>query len=177
MKVLLCVGSIDSRKRQLDIINAIGNYLKDLPIVLLLIGDGDQRSRCAEAAIAHGIADRIIFEGYKENVFDYYSISDMFILASSAEGLPGVVMEAMYFSLPVIVSDIENNKEIVIDKSNGLLFKMGDEKSLADAIRLIVSDSTLSSNIALNGKRDFQEKYEFSIMLSKLMELITTIQH
>lgn len=73
-------------------------------VKLLLIGDGKLKNRIEERAKEYQIEDKIIFEGVVENVNEYMSAMDVFLLPSLYEGLPVVCVEAQMAGLPCVIS-------------------------------------------------------------------------
>ncbi len=82
-----------------------------------------------------GIADNVIFYGFINNPFPYYKYADLFVLSSKWEGLPNVILEALFLQTPVVVTDcIQYFHEILAEGENGFIVKYGDERSFADRI-------------------------------------------
>lgn len=71
----------------------------------------------------------------KNQVYSFLKVSDLFILYSSYEGFPHVVLEAMYFKNIVIASNVGGNKEIIKHKKNGFLVELGNKTQLNKAIK------------------------------------------
>jgi glycosyltransferase involved in cell wall biosynthesis len=98
--------------------------IKNIPDVRLIIaGDGVERGRLVELAKSQGLSTRVLFLGQikKEQVRWVFNYSDLFILNSSYEGLPHVVLEAMAAKTPVIATDVGGTSEVVIDGITGRL--------------------------------------------------------
>lgn len=106
--VFLVCGSLIKRKDPLIILKVF-NQLNQNENCLILIGEG----KLYKSLKSEHSSESIIFRGKVDNVVDYICVSDIFISASTSEGLPNAVLEAMYFDLPVILSDISSHKEIV----------------------------------------------------------------
>lgn len=88
------------------------------------LGDGDQMQKVREK-IPEGLEDRIHLPGAIPNtaVYDYYreNAVDMFVNASTSEGLPVSIMEAISFGVPVVATDVGGTGEIVVDQVTGTL--------------------------------------------------------
>lgn len=147
-KVFVVVGHIIMRKDPLTIIEALKS-MKTKSLNLLFLGEGDLLNRCKREADG---SPNIKLLGRVENVRDYLKAADYLILASHAEGMPNAVMEAMATSLPCILSDIPQHKEMLeLGPDAGELFKTGNPESLVNAIENIVArDYERSSYSALN---------------------------
>ena len=77
----------------------------------------------------------IEFLGFKDNPYPYYKYADLLVLPSRWEGLPNVVLEALYLQTPVVVTNcIPFFKRFIKQDKNGIIVEFGDTKQLSDAI-------------------------------------------
>lgn len=105
--------------------------------ILILLGSGSLEGQLKAKYSKE--TDRIIFVGRVTNVADYLQASDFFISASTTEGMPNAVIEAMACGLPVILSDIPAHKEVLeLAQDVGIPFSLGNTHSLAEAINDII---------------------------------------
>ena len=77
---------------------------------------------------------------------------DIGVLTSESEGLSNAVIEYLYAKLPVVVSNVGGNPELVTDGVNGFLYKSGNYLALAECLNKLVTDVTLREKIAANAK-------------------------
>jgi glycosyltransferase involved in cell wall biosynthesis len=117
---LLFVGRLIRTKGARDAIRALG-MVRDLPVVLDIIGDGFDRSACEALTTELGLADRVHFRGLlpRREVDEFYRRADVFVFPSYREPGGNVTFEAMSFGLPLIVSDI-GGPGYVVDDSCGI---------------------------------------------------------
>lgn len=102
--------------------------------ILLLLGDGADFLTLKEK---YKNVNNIIMPGSVNNVNEYLQASDVYIASSKSEGLPNGVLEAMAVGLPVILSDIEQHKEVYEANQNiGVLYQIGNKK---DCLHKILS--------------------------------------
>lgn len=143
----LYVGQLIKRKglkwliRAFKIVNHENSNVK-----LILVGDGDHRGYFERMVNDYGLNDKIDFMGRiddKSIIADIYKTSDVFVLPSLSEGLPTVILEAMFFRLPVIATNIMGIKEHFEDYAN-LVPPMND-KELADAMIKMCDKNNLSN--------------------------------
>lgn len=114
--VLICVGTLNSRKNQERTINIFTELNSvNRNTVLLLLGDGENKNQLQSQAKENGVADSVIFVGAVSNVNEYYFAADCFITNSIAEGLPFVIIEAQKTGLPCIVSEAIPEEAKVIE--------------------------------------------------------------
>ena len=132
----LYVGTIEKRKNISLIISAFSLFSQQnkLNYKLVLAGKlGFGSNEIVEKAKSSPFFDRIVFTGYisDEKRNEYYLTSGSLIFASVYEGFGIPQIEALYFGLPIILSDIPTNREIT--KNNGIYFK-NNPSSLANAM-------------------------------------------
>lgn len=107
---------------------------------LLVVGDGDERPRIAEAIRARGLEGRVVMTGIlqRPDVVRVLNESRLLVLASIHEGLPKALLEALACGTPAVVTDACNAGGII--DTTGLAVPAGDARALADAIIALLSD-------------------------------------
>jgi len=124
------------------LIDAMVKLKRDnLPIDLVLIGDGPSRSDIEQSVARHSLAGAVTLLGWcgSERVREEILASRALVLPSFAEGLPIVLMEALALHRPVISTYVAGIPELVKPGVNGFLAPPGSLDELADAMRKIVS--------------------------------------
>jgi glycosyltransferase involved in cell wall biosynthesis len=107
---------------------------------LLLAGDGELREALGAQANAQGIGTRVRFLGVRDDVPDLLRASDVFVLTSITEAASLTLLEAMACRLPVVVTAVGGNAEIVQHGRYGFLVPRGDEAATATAITQLLRD-------------------------------------
>jgi glycosyltransferase involved in cell wall biosynthesis len=102
---------------------------------LIIIGDGPERSKLERLTQELGVTDRLYFAGQrsKKETLSLMVAADLFVLNSTYEGLPHVLLEAMSLGLPVVATAVGGTPEVVQDGKNGLLISPGDKQELLQA--------------------------------------------
>lgn len=108
---------------------------------MVIVGEGPERSKFQNYAAALGLAERVHFLGWRNDVPDLMAGWDLFILPSHSEGFSLSVLEAMAARLPVVVSDLACMREAVVPGKSGYLTKPGDAAELAAAILNVLKDA------------------------------------
>ena len=125
---LTFVGEISRRKNQIFLVNA----LKLLPnATLTLVGDGDERRSLESFAKKNGLSDRLKITGFTSEKQAYFESTDIYVSASSIEGLPFNIMEAMCFGLPIVASDIKGQRDLL---PSDCLYEYGNEQAFVKAV-------------------------------------------
>ena len=126
------------------LVEAFALVATDLPQAdLLLVGDGPQRREIEQHVNALGLKSRIHFLGVRQDVPDLLASADVFVLPSVSEAASITLMEAMASGLPVVVTDVGGNPELVTHGSEGLLFPRGDVRAGAAALKALLDDPGL----------------------------------
>ena len=124
--ILVYSGQFVARKDQKFLLELFSEEKSLENYLLLLLGDG---ADYAELKEEYGKKQNVVMTGSVNNVNEYLQASDIYIASSKSEGLPNGVLEAMAVGLPVILSDIEQHKEVYNANPNiGKLYQIGNKK-------------------------------------------------
>lgn len=133
-----------------------------------VVGDGPLRDRLQEQIGRLEATNHIEISGEvaQSDVIPLMRQARIFVLNSSYEGLPHVVLEAMSAGTPVIATDVGGTGEVVKDMATGLLIPYGDEHSLDTAIDKLLRDSSLRNSIATGALELVSKEFSFENMRS-----------
>jgi glycosyltransferase involved in cell wall biosynthesis len=147
----VCRLDDDGHKRVSDLIRAVA-MLPDLPVELLIVGDGRQRRDLERLSEELAVSGRVRFAGYREDVGAAYAVMDVFALVSAREGFGLVVAEAMLARLPVIATAVGGLRNIVEDGRTGILVPPCSAEQVRDAISRLHGEPELRSAYAEAGR-------------------------
>ena len=139
---VVCVGRLCEQKGQLLLVRAVAALARrGVDIELVLAGDGEMRAEIEALVAAERIQARVRITGWinGDQVREEMLAARAMVLASFAEGLPVVVMEAMALRRPVVSTYIAGIPELVIHGENGWLCAAGDVEALADTLEQCVN--------------------------------------
>ena len=165
------VGRLDPVKDQAGLIAAFYNLCGALPqererLRLVLVGEGPQRP-ALESLIAHtGLLAQIRLVGNRTDVAALLAEFDVFALSSIAEGMPGVVLEAMAAGLPVVATAVGGVGEVVVAGVTGTLVPASDPEALAAALANYVLDDKLRAQHGNAGREHVVAQFSLQTMLS-----------
>lgn len=135
---LVCVGRLSEQKGQLLLLEAV-RVLRDSGenLQLVLAGDGEMRGDIERFVREHGLESNVRITGWisGERVQQELRAARVMVLASFAEGLPVVIMEAMALGRPVVTTSIAGIPELVRHGVDGWLVPAGDVDALVAALR------------------------------------------
>lgn len=166
--VLLYVGRLSREKDVPNLIKAFKISQKQMSSRLIIIGDGPDWDILKDMVKNENIDDKISFLGHLNNPYPYFAKSDVFVLSSTREGLPSVLIEALAFGLRVVSTDCPSGpKEILNHGAYGHLVKINDSSAFADAII-----SSLNNPAPVVPKLFFQ-KYEVETATLSYMKILS----
>jgi glycosyltransferase involved in cell wall biosynthesis len=159
---LLCVGRLVPAKGQHILLEAC-SILKNAGVRfhLTMVGDGPDRKSLEAWSKTADLTGHVTFTGAlgQDKVRDYYDRADVFVLASFAEGVPVVLMEAMAKEIPVISTRITGIPELIEHEEDGLLAVPGDPDDLAGQIRKLLDSTEMRSRMGKAGRIKVDERY------------------
>ena len=147
-------------KDQPTLIRGFAGVAAEFPDVdLLLVGDGPLRPDLERLVAELGVADRVNFMGIRSDVADVLRAADVFGLTSVSEAASLTLLEAMATGLPVAVTAVGGNPEIVRDGVDGLLFPRGDAGGCTAALRKLLADPAYAKSLGASGRKRVRERY------------------
>lgn len=145
-------------KRQEDVLQALRILeAKGKRMHVFFVGGGPRRKTVEAKAAELGVADRAHFLGYRLDVPAVYQRATMGVLSSSAEGLSNAVMEGMAAGLPMVVSRVGGNPDLITDGERGYVVERHKPEQLAEAFDRIISDPQKGKQMG-RAARAFVEK-------------------
>jgi teichuronic acid biosynthesis glycosyltransferase TuaC len=166
---LLSVGHLIERKGHDRVIGALAK----LPgFTLLIAGEGPEHS-CLEAfAAAQGVSDRVRFLGAvpHRDLAKIYSAVDALVLASSREGWPNVLLEAMACGTPVVASNVWGAPELVCDPAAGVLMPALSADGVVGGVKAL-----FGALPAREATRRFAERYSWDETTAGQIQLFTEV--
>jgi glycosyltransferase involved in cell wall biosynthesis len=165
-------GRLTAIKRPDDLIRVI-SLVPDA--VLVLAGDGELRGEIEERAQALGVADRVRFLGYIEDLGSWYGAFDAFLLTSANEGAPVVAIEALAAGVPVVATAAGGTGSVVDDGETGFLAPVGDVAALAGHLERLRTDSGLRIAMSAEGARRAHERFAATRMVDDVERLYQRI--
>jgi glycosyltransferase involved in cell wall biosynthesis len=168
-----CIARLHKQKGHEYLLKSIKELGKK-NIKLVLVGDGPEKTSLHKLAIELGINDQVTFLGEQrdENYNNLMNTFDIFVLPSIYEGLPRTILDAMYFGVPVIATNVNGNPEAITPNESGILVPPRDSKSLSLAINSLVNNLNLCSSLVKNAKSTVHSKFDMNTQLKKIANLL-----
>ena len=141
----------------------------------ILVGEGQDREYFESLVRRYGLSDRVLFTGRvsDEKLIWLYTNSDIFVLPSLSEGCSTSILEAMYFGLPVIATNIPGNRDHFKDVA--ILVPPKNEKELTKAILLLIENEELKKYLAKKGRQLINTEYTWDKISKRYEEIYQEI--
>jgi glycosyltransferase involved in cell wall biosynthesis len=145
---------------------------------LVIIGDGPEREKLKALVCDRRLTDRVYFAGQrsKHETLGLMAGCDVFVLNSTYEGFPHVVLEAMSAGLPVVATAVGGTPELVRDGENGVLLDLRVHGMLSETLRKLVSSSEERQRLARSAKQCTQQ-FRWSAMIEATAAVLRAHAH
>ncbi|MBN1570956.1 MAG: N-acetyl-alpha-D-glucosaminyl L-malate synthase BshA [Acidobacteria bacterium] len=157
-KILIHISNFRPVKRTTDVVDIFGRVQQKVPSVLLMVGDGPERSNAEWCAQNNGLDRKIFFLGKQEFIEDLIGISDLLLLPSDTESFGLVALEAMACEVPVVASNVGGLPEVITDGIEGFLVEPRNTAAMADQAIIILADDAKRLEM---GKRAREKAHAF----------------
>ncbi|MEW5977042.1 MAG: glycosyltransferase family 4 protein [Acidobacteriota bacterium] len=123
----------------------------------LMVGDGELRSKLEAQRHALGLDAIVKMTGWRRDVGSLIQVLDVFVLTSLWEGLPRVLVEALFLGVPAVATNVDGVSEVVQDGKSGYLVAPADVEALADRVLRILQDDQLRIRLGEAGKHSVSQ--------------------
>jgi glycosyltransferase involved in cell wall biosynthesis len=164
------VSRLSPEKGQAIMLRAAAPILAARPEMrLMLVGKGPERASLEAEAASLGLAGRVHFAGYVEDVAIALAAMDSFILPSTLdEGFPTCLLEAQAAGLPVIATDVGGTSETFLPGMTGLLVRPGDEGDLSRAISALADAAESRRAMGEAGRKRALKEFTVEAMVGRM---------
>lgn len=157
---VVAIGRLSLQKDFLTLIKAFRIVRNELDMKLVIFGDGELRTELENEVNHLDLVADVYMPGFVANPYKFLAESDVFVLSSRYEGLPNVLIEAVYLGVPCVSTVCKSGpKEILLNGEGGWLVPVGNEFAMANSILSIFDNPELAmikSRAALQAVTRFQ---------------------
>jgi len=133
-RVVAFVGRMHQQKRPMDVVELARQLRGDASLAFLLVGDGPLGTTVREQVAACGL-EAVSVQPFHQPSRECYALADVLILPSEYEGMPMVILEALAMGVPVVATDVGNNREVLERTGGGrIVERVGDVAALRAAV-------------------------------------------
>ena len=163
------VSRLDNGKNHVCLLNAWKEVLKFFPDShLCLAGDGVLKRELMDYVKLLDIDHKVSFLGTINNVSSLLSITDIAVFPSQFEGFPLSLIEEMAMGLPVITSDIDIFKEVIVNNENGIICNVNDPNDYADKLIKLMREKDLRNKIG-NEAKETAKKFDIKRIVNETL--------
>jgi N-acetyl-alpha-D-glucosaminyl L-malate synthase BshA len=161
-KIISHLSNFRPVKRVVDIIEIAYRVLQKMPVKVMMIGDGPERSVAEAHARELNIFEHITFLGKQENVYLLLSMSDLFLMPSRLESFGLAALEAMSCGVPCITSNAGGLPELVKDGISGFTAEVGDVEKMAELGIRVLQDDALRKDLSQKTRHYALDRFNVS---------------
>jgi glycosyltransferase involved in cell wall biosynthesis len=170
------VGRIDKVKGHDVLLEAMAHLQHLERVRLHVFGSGPLEEQCKRLARGPALAGIVRFHGFEPAIHDRIAALDLLVIPSLHEGLPYVLLEAMYLKVPVIASRVGGLRE-VLEEGCGVLVTPNDPAALAAAIEQLYRNSWLRAQLAAKAHTVVRQRFLAGDMVRQYHELYQQLLH
>ena len=158
--VLGIVANLRTIKNHRLLLDAMALLLPRFPnAILVMMGDGPERSALEARTKALGIVENVRFAGIQPNLPNPHRLFDVSVLCSFSEGFPNSIVEAMAAARPVVSTSVGGVRDAVEHEVNGLLVDSGDVAALASALTRLLESAQLRVAMGAAGQQVARSRF------------------
>gem|GEM_PF-1628863 len=154
----------------LDVAASVSKRMKD--VTFRMVGDGPMLELAMKHASDLGIASKVDFLGYRDDVHELLPSFDAFLLTSAIEGLPNVLIEAQSMGVPVISTNAGGARETFLEGKTGRMVDSFNVDELADAVCDVLSNETFQANARTIGRERTLKTFGEAVMHAQLHNIL-----
>ena len=175
-KVIVTVAEFIKRKNYPAMIKSFAIVKRQFPNVKYIVcGTGKLENKMKSLVRKLNLEDSVIFAGYRKDINKIMQISDLMLLLSKQEGLTMAIMEAMYYSLPVVTSNVRGNRDLIDDSLGGKLVNYKNIGEVASSVLEILDNEDLKQKMGEYNHIKVK-KYEIDVVREQLKRVYEEVQ-
>ena len=144
---------------------------------LNLVGDGERRANLERLVIERGLTKHVRFMGWveREKIVDYYRQADLFVTATTWEGMPNTVLEGMACGLPVVATRASGLDQLVKDGCNGYLVDINDPPALAERLADLINNPHERRRMGKESRKIAEREFDWEYITKQYVEIYKRI--
>lgn len=176
VEYILSVGRMTEVKRIDLLLDTFASIQDRTEARLCICGSGPLLEKMRRQAERLGVAHRVQFAGFCENIFAWMARARIFVLTSDHEGSPTALIEAQGLGIPAISTDCPTGPgEIIEHGKTGLLVPTGDQEALADALLELLSNPERCDEMGAAAKQRTRRHFSAEKCVGQLSELLSEV--
>lgn len=167
--VIACVANLHINKGHKYLLEAFEDVYKEKKnLKLLLVGDGDNRENLKKQTKNYLSKNNILFLGKRSDVPQLLKIADIFILPTLFEGMSNAILEAMASGLPIITTNIPENRELLQNNKTGILISPKNSHKISQSINFLIDSPGLAKKLGETARIEVKQKFNIRKTAARL---------
>jgi glycosyltransferase involved in cell wall biosynthesis len=176
-KLVGFVGRLHEQKGVEFLVKAVPEVRQVHPNTrFIIVGDGAQWEELHSLAAKLGIAENVLFTGFREDVHAILSTFDVIVIPSLYEGTPLTVFEAMALCKPIVATPVDGLGEVLVDRRTALLIPPRDPGAVADAVSRLLAEPGLRRKLSENCRVE-RHRFDISATVRHMEDLYDRLLH
>lgn len=176
---LLFVGRFNAFKNVEKLIEATGRLLEAGVdnFELQLIGEGERRASVERQVLEKGLTRQVHFLGWvdRDSIVEKYRQADVFVTATTWEGMPNTVLEGMACGLPVVATRASGLEELVREGVNGYLVNVNDSAALADRMATLITNPYERQRMSKESRKIAEQEFAWEYIAEQYVAIYQRI--
>jgi glycosyltransferase involved in cell wall biosynthesis len=169
------VAALTGHKDHATLVEALALLRERSAARLVIAGEGELRPALEALVRERGLADRVVFAGFRQDLDRLLPAFSVFCLSSRLEGLGTSLLDAMAFALPVVATAAGGIPEAVEDAVTGRLVPPRDPAALAGALLEVLADEGRRRAYGAAGRRRFLERFTADHMVDETLAVVSEL--
>jgi glycosyltransferase involved in cell wall biosynthesis len=158
--IIICVANLHINKGHRYLLEAFESFFPDHPhTTLLLVGDGIERKNLEKQINRYQSKNNILFLGKRSDVPQLLKVSHLFVLPTLFEGQSNAILEAMASKLPIITTDIPENRALLTDNFNSILVPVRHSSVIVEALLQLEGNESLRKQISSEARMIIEHSF------------------
>jgi N-acetyl-alpha-D-glucosaminyl L-malate synthase BshA len=166
-RIMVHVSNFRPVKRVQDVIRTFDIVQKKVPSVLILVGDGPDRSNCEMLVRELGLQNSVKFLGKQIELTEILSAADLFLMPSQQESFGLSALEAMACEVPVISSSVGGLPELVVHNQTGYIAEIGDVERMAKYAVELLTNEAKRTLFAKEGRKRAEQMFSLEKIVTE----------
>ncbi len=173
---IICVANLHINKGHRYLLEAFEDTHKKLPNVhLLIVGDGVERDNLKSQLRNYDSQDNITFLGHRTDIPELLKISDLFVLPTLFEGQSNALLEAMASGIPVITTDIPENRDLIEHNVSGILVPTQASAVLSQKIQELRHNQETRRALSTMAKQTIRDTFSLDRATNSFQRILDTL--
>jgi glycosyltransferase involved in cell wall biosynthesis len=140
-------------------------------VKFLIVGGGPLEQPLREEAAARGLESTVVFTGWRKDAAELLCAFDVYVMASLWEAMPVALLEAMAARLPIVVTDVGQNRQIVEGERSAVVIPPGDASAIVSAVQTLIERPSFAAALAAAAHERVDQQFGTARMIERYEDL------